>query len=125
MKILLVEDSDEIRERLRSLIDESGESADVSEVKGETEAVQRIHGERPDLMILDLSLAEGSGLGVLRSLKNCGNPPAVAVLTSYVDGPYRKKCLELGAKWFFDKAQGVEAVRRVIEQVGHYPKKHD
>lgn len=118
MRVLLVEDSDVIRTRLRAMIGEIERDALVTEAIGEDEAVLDIGREHPDLVILDLSLAQGNGLGVLRSVWSDFPQTRVAVLTSHADGPYRKKCLELGARWFFDKAKEFEKVRGVLREIG-------
>lgn len=114
MKILLVEDSVAIRARLRSLIGDWGRLATVSEASGELEAVGAACSEQPDLVILDLKLAQGHGLDVLNSVKRCSPRTRVAVLTSHVEAPYRRKCLEAGADWFFDKAEGLDGINWVL-----------
>jgi DNA-binding NarL/FixJ family response regulator len=114
MKILLVEDSEAIRVRLRALISELCCVTDVLEASGELDATRLACSESPDLIILDLKLAEGSGLGVLKSVIGCIPTSRVAVLTSHAETPYRKKCLDSGAQWFFDKAEGFGGVCRVV-----------
>lgn len=114
MKILLVEDSEAIRARLRALVDDWGGQATVSEAMGELDAVGDACRERPDLVILDLKLAQGRGLDVLHAVKRCSPQTRVAVLTSHAEAPYRRKCLETGADWFFDKAEGLDGIGWVL-----------
>lgn len=114
MKILLVEDSDAIRVRLRALIGELCNGATVFEASTECEATDEACREQPDLIILDLHLAEGTGLGVLESVRERALQSRVAVLTSYAETPYRKKCLNSGAQWFFDKADGFDGIGNVL-----------
>jgi DNA-binding NarL/FixJ family response regulator len=114
MKILLVEDSDAIRVRLRTLIGELCCEASVYEASGEREATDEACREQPDLIILDLNLAEGSGLGVLDSVRLRVPQSRVAVLTNHAEIPYRKKCLSAGAEWFFDKADGFDGIGKVL-----------
>lgn len=117
MKILLVEDSEGIRARLRALIGDWGGLATVSEAVGEREAVGDACRVRPDLVILDIKLAQGNGLEVLQSVKRCSPETRVAVLTSHVEAPYRRKCLESGADWFFDKAEGLDGIGWVLTEM--------
>lgn len=114
MKILLVDDSEAIRARLRTVIGELCCGASVAEARTEPEAAEAAERVAPDLVILDLNLAEGSGLGVLNALRRHEAMPRVAVLTTHAEQPYRKKCLASGAEWFFDKAQGCEALYQLI-----------
>lgn len=118
MKILLVEDSEAIRGRLRNLIGEIGKDAVISEASSELDAVENACRSQPDLVILDLKLAQGNGLGVLQSVRRCSPQTRIAVLTSHAEGPYRKKCLEMGAEWFLDKARGFEGVKQVLGNMG-------
>lgn len=68
-EIFVADDSEAIRARLCALIGEMEGSVEVSVATGEAEAVREIRRAHPDLVILDLNLAQGSGLGVLRSLQ--------------------------------------------------------
>lgn len=114
MKILLVEDSQVIRERLRTLISEISGAELVAEVDGQDEAVRDILVLRPDVVVLDLKLANGSGMEVLRMVKAQLPIVIVIVLTNYGYPQYRKKCLELGADHFMDKSKDVGSLGKVL-----------
>ena len=63
-----------------------------------------------DLMIIDIFLKQGSGLGVLRS---CTQRPArskLAVFSNYATPDMREKCYELGADAVFDKSNEIDAL---------------
>lgn len=70
----------------------------------ENEAVDLILAQQPDLVLLDLGLASGSGLGVLRRLRDAACPARIVVLTNRVEPAYRAACLAAGANAFFDKS---------------------
>ena len=88
----------------------------------ESDATAAIARLRPRFVILDLRLAQGSGLGVLEAVKRLEPPPIVAVLTNYPEPQYRARCAELGADYFFYKAAGLdsllEACRRAAGEAG-------
>ena len=104
MKILLVEDSRILRERLRALIGAIRGAIVVAEADAEADARERIDACRPDVVVLDLRLRAGSGLSVLEYLKASHPDVIVIVLTNYGHAEYRAKCLNLGADYFFDKS---------------------
>jgi two-component system, NarL family, invasion response regulator UvrY len=117
MKILLVEDSDAIRVRLRALIGEMCKEATFLEARGESEGTQLACQERPDLIILDINLADGNGFGVLNSAARCTPASRVAVLTGHAENPYRKRSMASGAEWFFDKVHGFDDMCQTLSEL--------
>jgi DNA-binding NarL/FixJ family response regulator len=116
MKVFVVEDSTLLRERLvQSLttihgIQVSGYAATAQD------AISQIHQSHPDAIILDIRLKEGNGLQVLQEVKVRGQPPLVIVLTNFAYAQYRKKFLDAGADYFFDKSNEFEQVVVVLRQ---------
>jgi DNA-binding NarL/FixJ family response regulator len=108
--VLLVEDSAMMRRRLVAALEEVPGVRIVGVADGADEAIGEIRNLRPQLVVLDLSLAQGSGLVVLEAVKRLDAGPAVAVLTNYPYEQYRARCVELGAEFFFDKAAGIEGL---------------
>ncbi len=79
--------------------------------------MKAIEDALPDLVVLDLWLAKGSGLAVLEAVKRLAAPPLVAVLSSDPSLPYQRRCAELGADHFFDKADGLDSLLDVCRRV--------
>lgn len=101
-KIFIADDSPIIRERLVALIGEL-EGFDVSGVaQTGAAALDEIAELPPDILILDMAMPAGSGFDVLLGLKRRSSVPLVIVLTNYPT--YRKRCLQAGADYFFDKS---------------------
>jgi DNA-binding NarL/FixJ family response regulator len=109
VRIFLVEDSSIIRENLAAAL---GESAPV-EIAGcaddEASAVAWLHreGNACDLVIVDIFLKSGSGLGVLKAMKYEASPQRI-VLSNHATPEIRVKCLELGAVQVFDKSNELD-----------------
>lgn len=99
MDIFLVEDSREILHHLHELIDEVGEAV------GEEPALAGIFDMLPNAVIPDLSLASGSGIGVLRQVKARHPEIRAIVLTGNAHQLYQKRCRLLGAEHFLDKSR--------------------
>ncbi len=116
MKVFVVEDSSLLRERLiRTLngingVQVSG-SADTAQ-----EAIQAIRQTQPDAIILDIRLREGTGYQVLEAVKKPSPPPLVIVLTNFAYPQYRKKYLDGGADYFFDKSNEFHQVVVVLNE---------
>ena len=118
LRVLLVEDSPLIRERLA----ESLSTPDRIEIAGQADteqsAIALMSAAAWDVMVLDLQLKQGTGLGVLRALAS-RRPPntTIIVLTNYAFPQYRAKSLALGADFFFDKAREYHRVREVLDSL--------
>ncbi len=81
MSLLLVEDKDSLRAMLRAALEDQGHI--VVEARDQTEALARLHDSRPDLVLSDLRLTIGDGLGVLRAAKDLDPELPVIVMTAY------------------------------------------
>ncbi len=114
MKIFLVEDSAEIRERLRTMIRNIAKLDVIGETDRQDDALRRIFQLSPDVVILDLQLSEGSGMSTLKLLKQKREDIKVIVLTNHAYPQYRKKCMELGADYFLDKSADIKSLTRIL-----------
>jgi DNA-binding NarL/FixJ family response regulator len=100
-------------------VDVIGEAGEVQE------ATDAILEQKPDVVLLDIHLFNGSGIAVLQRLKREKPAPAVIILTNYPYPQYRQKCLEAGADFFFIKSsefdQVVPALKQLMQQTGNAP----
>jgi DNA-binding response OmpR family regulator len=94
-RLLIVEDSELTAGALRLLFQERG--FDVSVAPDITTAVTVATEWKPDVMLLDLTLADGDGLDVLRKLRSANALPGSTVaLTGHDDDQIRQRCLDAG-----------------------------
>jgi DNA-binding NarL/FixJ family response regulator len=117
MEIFLVEDSPPVRARLAEMLGAIPGASVVGEAERADVAIRDILATRPDVVVLDLSLAGGtSGFEVLRAV--CREAPEIDVymLSNFVADPYRQLAERLGARDFFDKSSELERVRRIITE---------
>lgn len=108
---ILVEDSRTIRDNLIAALMEFSDIEILATAESAAEATQaaRLHTDRWSLMILDLFLKEGSGLTVLRALKDRRADQQIVVLTNYATQDIRSRCSTAGANAVFDKSTELEA----------------
>ena len=117
MDVFVVEDSAVMRQRVVAALEELPGVHVVGWADREGPAIKAVEDLLPDLVVLDLWLAEGNGLAVLEAVKRLAAPPLVAVLTNHTSLPYRRRCAELGAEHFFDKAEGLDLLLAVCRSV--------
>jgi DNA-binding NarL/FixJ family response regulator len=115
LRVLLVEDSRRLAERIRELIELNEDATVVRTVDDEVSAIEAARKDRIDLIVLDLQLQSGTGFGVLEQLG--ANRPPVVVLTNYALPQYQKRAHDLGVEYFLDKSRDFE---RLSEIVGKY-----
>ncbi|MDY0748649.1 response regulator [Paucibacter sp. R3-3] len=88
----------------------------VGEANGETQALALIDWTRPDLILMSLPLAEGSGLHLLAELRRRGHSCRIAVMTSQERPVCWEDCLAAGADAFYDKATDMDALFAELAQ---------
>ena len=106
----LVEDSPLIRQDLVETLEELAGVHVVGWASGESDAVGWLTdpAHDPGLVIVDLFLEDGSGLGVLRALHKRSKPLRTVVLSNYATPEVRQRCMALGAERVFDKSGDIE-----------------
>jgi DNA-binding NarL/FixJ family response regulator len=111
LKTFIVEDSKVIRDSLIATLEELSPVDVVGTAEDESGALRWLGSADlgVDLIIIDIFLKSGSGLGVLRATQDM---PGLAckrvVLSNYATPDLRQKCLELGADRVFDKSHDID-----------------
>jgi len=103
-----------VRERLEAMLAAVPGTELVGHAHGARAAIREILEKRPDLVVLDVQLAEGSGFDVLRALHAAAPELDVVMLSNYSSDPYRQIAERFGARAFFDKTKDFERVREVV-----------
>ena len=105
LRVLLVEDSAPVAERIAGQIAAIEGVELIATVASERAAVEKLTTGGVDAVVLDLTLQQGSGFGVLRSRQQLALPVAVVVYTSYDIPAYRQAAAVFGASEFLNKAR--------------------
>jgi DNA-binding NarL/FixJ family response regulator len=119
MNVFIVEDSEAMRESLRSMLSEFHDVRIAGYAADETGAIEQINALLPDVVILDLNLLSGSGIAVLKNVKKHHAGIKVMVLTNCNDEFYVDACKRAHADYFFDKSFQFMQVREVFLDWSH------
>jgi len=117
--VYLVEDAASFRDRLSDYLAEPGEVEMVGFADTEDLAIHYLRSEHPDVVIVDLHLKSGNGIGVIaaaRALKP-QPPPTIVVLTNYAFPEFELACRARGANYFFDKSTQFGAVKALLRDL--------
>jgi len=125
MRVVVVDDSIVVRERLIKMFSEIPSIDIVGEAGNSFEALNIIEEEKPDVVVLDIKMPGDSGVEVLRKVKKKNSSIIAILLTNYPIEQYKEKCFEYGADYFFDKSQEylkvTEVLRTLAESRTYYP----
>jgi DNA-binding response OmpR family regulator len=114
--VLIVDDSPHVTGPLRILFEETGRR--VSLAASVAEAVESCANERPDLMLLDVTLPDGDGLEVLAQLAGSSSAPTVTVaLTGHDDEQTVLRCRAAGCH---DVLLKPVPVRELLRRAGEW-----
>ncbi|MDB6110696.1 MAG: hypothetical protein JWR69_2446 [Pedosphaera sp.] len=116
-RLLIADDSAAIRSSLAALISRLPGVEIVGLAQTGAEALKLVRALKPDVVTLDLRMPEMNGLSVLEAMRNEQPKPLIIVLTGLAEMEYRRKCLELGANFFFHKSTEFEKVIEIL--IGH------
>jgi len=114
MRVFIADDSSEVRERIRMLLSELEKIEMIGEAENVQEAIESIRHLGPDVVILDIRMPGGSGIDVLKEIVKEDRVPIIIMLTNYPYPQYKKKCMDAGADFFFDKSREFEKVVEVL-----------
>ncbi len=119
MKVYVVEDSAAVRERLLEMIREIEDVEVVGEAETYDAAVAGIMSTRPDVVVLDIRLADdgGSGIDVLAEVRKGLPAMRAIVLSNYATPQHIKASADAGAEYFLDKSAEFERITEILEQM--------
>ena len=117
MKVFIVDDSALVRERIITMISEHPGIEIIGQSKNAQEGINSILKLKPDVVILDIRMPGGNGIEVLKNIKKNNSPPTIIILTNYPYPQYRKKCIEAGADYFFDKSAEFHKIIEVLKKL--------
>lgn len=109
-RVLLVEDEADLRTFIRRNLERRG--VEVTEAATVGEALALARGVRPDLLVLDINLPDGSGWDVLRELRTSGPLPPTVVTSAGRVG--RERLLEFGIAAFLPKPFAIEELVELV-----------
>lgn len=114
LKILLVDDSSIMLQRVQQLLHESLSIERIMIAFDGEDAIEAVSKFQPDIMLVDISMPRKNGVEVLKHVKSNHPNIKVVMLTSQPADQYKDLCLEYGASAYIDKTSEFETVPAVI-----------
>ena len=117
LRVLLVEDLPVVRDRIIESLDEIDGVQVTACAAGEDDALSWLRNNVCDVLILDLELSQGNGIGVLKTLasSDSGPGPVKIVYSNHTSATVRRLALHFGASYVLDKTLDAPKLRQLLE----------
>jgi len=116
-RILIVDDHPLVRTGFAQLIGDCPDLEVCGEAGDMTEALNQIETTAPDLAIIDLSLAGGSGLDLIERIKSRNKEVLMLVASMHDETLYAERVLAAGARGYINKQEAQESIIQAIRRV--------
>lgn len=118
LRIMLVDDHELIRKGLRSYLERRPDMTVVGEAGTVRQAVATAARERPDVIVMDIRLPDGTGIEACRTIRAQLPDTRMIMLTSFADDDAVMSSVMAGASAFLLKTSSGEEIAHAIERVG-------
>jgi len=116
LRVFIAEDSKDCRNRLIEMLQATGVAKIEAYAETAEVATREVLRMKPDVLILDLVLRQGSGLDVLRATAASNPAMRVAVVTNNATEQYRRACETAGAHAFLDKSLDIDRLPGLLQR---------
>jgi DNA-binding NarL/FixJ family response regulator len=116
-QILIVDDHPMMREGLAQLIEHEPDLAAASQAESAGQALQLVSHVAPDLLLLDISLPDKSGLEVIKDVHALHPTLPILVVSMHDESIYAERVLRAGARGYIMKQEGGKKLMGAIRQV--------
>lgn len=115
--VFLVDDHPLVREWLITLVNQLPGLRVCGEAASGDAAIEGIRATAPDVAIVDLSLPEGSGLSLIKSIKTEFSDIAVIVLSMHDERIYAERAFRAGARGYVMKGESTSSISAALREV--------
>ena len=115
LRVLLVEDSRVLSERMRESLEGLDNVEVVGAVADESAAVAAVRQHAVDVIVLDLQLKEGTGFGVMERLGKAR--PVIIVFTNYMLPEYQRLAQSMGVEHYLNKSVDYERLPQLLSEI--------
>ncbi len=116
-RLLIVDDHPLVRQGIKALIDLEDDLSVCGEAEDHMEALGVIEQEKPDLVLVDISLKNSNGLNLLKDISQQHPDVQTLAVSMHDEYTYAVRCLKAGARGYVMKQEGTEKIRDAIRHV--------
>lgn len=116
-RILLIDDHPLCRCGMVTLLQAEPDIQVCGEAESVAEAIQRINELKPDMLVIDLNLAHGSGLQLIKHVRARDSKLPILVMSMYDEQLFAERVIRAGANGYINKADAVTNIIPAIRQI--------
>jgi two-component system invasion response regulator UvrY len=117
IRLAIAEDHTIVRWALREALSRAEDIEVVGEAGTAAETLDMITRERPDVLLLDITLPDRSGFDVLTEMRPLDTAPLVVVLTWHTEPSYAARAISAGAHGYLNKSVDPDTLLSAIRSV--------
>ena len=118
LRVMLVDDHEIVRDGIRAMLDAEDDIVVTSEAGTVREAIDEAHRTKPDVVVMDVRLSDGSGIEATREIWAMDPATKVLMLTSFADDEALFASIMAGASGYVLKQVKSGDLLRAIRSVG-------
>lgn len=118
LRVVLVDDHAVVRRGLRDLLTERGDIVVVGEAGTVKQALDETARLKPDVVVMDLRLPDGSGVEACRDIRSANPATKVLILTSHADQNALFAAVIAGASGYLLKDLNPSSIQDAVTQIG-------
>jgi DNA-binding NarL/FixJ family response regulator len=118
LRVMLVDDHEIVRDGIKSMLDAQDDVVVTAQAGTVREAIDEAHRTRPDVVVMDVRLADGSGIEATREIRADRPDTRVLMLTSFADDEALFASIMAGASGYVLKQVRSDDLLRAIRAVG-------
>ncbi len=116
-KLIIVDDSELLRTRLKTIIASVSNINIVAEASNSIEGLQLIKQFKPDILLLDIRMPGINGLEILANVRKVNKKMKVVILTNYPNEQYKTSALKIGADYFLNKSTEFDQIPAILTEL--------
>lgn len=117
IKIIITDDHPIIRQGIKQILNETPDVLVVAEAGNYRELMERLDSTQFDLILLDISMPDKSGLEIIKELKKRDEEVKILILSMYPEDQYALHSLQLGASGYLTKSSAPSELIAAIREV--------
>lgn len=115
--VIIVDDHDIIREGIKNILRNQPEYKVIAEASSAEEALEKVAALKPDILLLDITMPQKSGLEILQQLGRVSRKTKILIISVHKSDAYILRALKSGVKGYLNKENAAEDLLQALRKI--------